>query len=500
MLQLTAADVARATGATFFEEATGGKAEVRDAQLSRTVADVVIDSRQVHEGSLFVCIKGERVDGNQYARAAVEAGASAVVLTQGLLDKPSLHPDMLCGVARNHGCALLRADGDDAEEFLLRLAGAWRARNPQWTVVGVTGSVGKTTTKDMLAAGLAVGGTVHATAGNHNNLIGMSLTLLSADASDQYVVCEMGMDHAGELTRLTRAARPDVALVTNVGTSHIGNLGSREAIARAKAEICAGMRPTDAAGGRVPSCLVLTSDNDFGALIEDEYARPAGIEVLRVGTRPDDAVCARTVTLDDEGLPTATLAFADGLELGCTLEVPGRHVVSDLLLAMAIAWRLGVDREAAAQAIARMPRTGMRLEVKTAPGRPRVIDDSYNASPNSMAGALDVLASMACTGRRVAVLGEIGELGDQSPLLHGLVGAYAAAKGLDLVAFVGGEAARQMADAARTMGFSDDRLELFGSCDQALATLAPVLAEDDLVLVKASRFMGLDAFAKGVLA
>jgi UDP-N-acetylmuramoyl-tripeptide--D-alanyl-D-alanine ligase len=206
------------------------------------------------------------------------------------------------------------------------------------------------------------------------------------------------------------------------------------------------------------------------------------------------------VTLDDEGLPTATLVFADGLELGCTLEVPGRHVVSDLLLAMAIVWRLGVDREAAAQAIARMPRTGMRLEVKTAPGRPRVIDDSYNASPNSMAGALDVLASMACTGRRVAVLGEIGELGDQSPLLHGLVGAYAAAKGLDLVAFVGGEAARQMADAARTMGFSDDRLELFGSCDQALATLAPVLAEDDLVLVKASRFMGLDAFAKGVLA
>ncbi len=497
MLQLTAADVARATGATFLEEATGGKAEVRDAQLSRTVADVVIDSRQVHEGSLFVCIKGERVDGNEYAVAAVKAGAAAVVLTSDIVD---VSPNLLSGLAQQARCAVLRAEGDDAEEFLLRLAGAWRERNPQWTVVGVTGSVGKTTTKDMLAAGLAVGGRVHATAGNHNNLIGMSLTLLSAETSDQFVVCEMGMDHAGELTRLTRAARPDVALVTNVGTSHIGNLGSREAIARAKAEICAGMRPTDAADGRVPSCLVLTSDNDFGALIEDEYARPAGIEVLRVGTRPDDAVCARMVTLDDEGLPTATLVFADGLELGCTLEVPGRHVVSDLLLAMAIVWRLGVDREAAAQAIARMPRTGMRLEVKTAPGRPRVIDDSYNASPNSMAGALDVLASMACTGRRVAVLGEIGELGDQSPLLHGLVGAYAAAKGLDLVAFVGGEAARQMADAARTMGFSDDRLELFGSCDQALATLAPVLAEDDLVLVKASRFMGLDAFAKGVLA
>lgn len=499
MFELTIRDVVEATKAQFLSEAAGGEL---DRELLESVAtSVVTDSRQVCEGSIFLCIKGERVDGNEYAQAAVEAGAAAVVLTTPLVGgQPNMHPNMLCGIARQRHCALLRADGDDAEEFLLRLAGAWRSRNPQWVVVGVTGSVGKTTTKDMLAAGLSVAGRVHATAGNHNNLIGMSLTLLSASADDEYVVCEMGMDHAGELTRLSAAARPDVALITNVGTSHIGNLGSREAIARAKAEIVSGMRPTKADDAKVASCLVITSDNDFGALIEGEYARPAGVEVVRVGTKANDVVRLGPATIDDLGHPSATVTFADGLELPVTLDMPGAHVLVDLVLALGIIGRLGADRAEALEAIAHMPRTAMRLEVKKVDGRPRVIDDSYNASPNSMAGALDVLAAMACEGRRIAVLGEIGELGDDSERLHGYVGAYAAAKNPDLLVFVGTEAARQMAEAARTMGFSDDRLEVFESGAEALAVLAPVFDEKDLVLVKASRFMGLDAFAKGVLS
>lgn len=481
MLQLSSAEVAQATGAQVL---VGGRGRV---------LDVVIDSREVQEGSLFVCIPGERADGNAYAPAALERGAACVVVTS--------RPDTsLEGRARQAGCALLRASGDDPTEFLLRLAAAWRARNPQWVVVGVTGSVGKTTTKDMLAAALATGGPTHATAGNHNNFIGVSLTLLAADASDGYVVCEMGMDHAGELATLSCVVRPDVALITNVGTSHIGNLGSREAIARAKAEIITGMRATDAPGAKVASCLAITSDNDFAPLIEGEYARPAGIEVLRVGSSEGCLVRSRSVAVDDEGLPTAVLSFDDGCTLSVTLDVPGRHVVSDLLLAMAIVWRLGLDRAKAAEAIARMPRTGMRLEVRQAPGRPRVIDDSYNASPNSMAGALDVLCSMACEGRRVAVLGEIGELGDEAARLHGYVGAYAAAKPLDLLVLVGTDDARHMAEAALTMGLSEDRLETFPTGEAALAAVGPSLDERDLVLVKASRFVGLDTFAKGVFA
>ena len=480
MLQLSMPEVVAATAADVL---VGGGGRV---------TDVVIDSRQVQQGSLFVCFSGERVDGNAYAPSAIERGAAAIALTA----KPD---DSLVQMAQDRGCTLLRAADDDPTEFVLRLASAWRKRNPQWVLVGVTGSVGKTTTKDMLAAGLSAGGKVHATSGNHNNLIGMSMTLLSADASDEFVVCEMGMDHAGELTRLAAVARPDLAVITNVGTSHIGNLGSREAIARAKAEICSGMRASDDARASVPSRLIMTSDNDFGTLIESEYAAPAGIKVMRVGMTEGCAVRARSVTLDDEGMPTVSIAFADGCELFVTLDVPGTHVVPDFLLAMAVVWRLGVDRANAADAISHMPRTGMRLEVKRAAGCPRVIDDSYNASPNSMAGALDVLCSMQCKGRRIAVLGEIGELGEDAARLHGYVGAYAAAKPLDLLAIVGGENADRMAEAALTMGFSQDKLERFADGAAALSALRGVFGEDDLMLVKASRFVGLDEFAKGVL-
>ena len=337
MLQLSMPEVVAATAADVL---VGGGGRV---------TDVVIDSRQVQQGSLFVCFSGERVDGNAYAPSAIERGAAAIALTA----KPD---DSLVQMAQDRGCTLLRAADDDPTEFVLRLASAWRKRNPQWVLVGVTGSVGKTTTKDMLAAGLSAGGKVHATSGNHNNLIGMSMTLLSADASDEFVVCEMGMDHAGELTRLAAVARPDLAVITNVGTSHIGNLGSREAIARAKAEICSGMRDSDDARASVPSRLIMTSDNDFGTLIESEYAAPAGIKVMRVGMTEECAVRARSVTLDDEGMPTVSIAFADGCELFVTLDVPGTHVVPDFLLAMAVVWRLGVDRANAAEAISHMPR------------------------------------------------------------------------------------------------------------------------------------------------
>jgi UDP-N-acetylmuramoyl-tripeptide--D-alanyl-D-alanine ligase len=159
-----------------------------------------------------------------------------------------------------------------------------------------------------------------------------------------------------------------------------------------------------------------------------------------------------------------------------------------------------VDRAQAADAVAHMPQTRMRMEVLTAPGRPRVIDDSYNASPSSVAAALDVLCSMACEGRRVAVLGEVGELGAEARRLHGYMGAYAAAKPLDLLVFVGGENAREMAEAARTMGFSEDCLEVLPTAQRALEVMGPVLGEGDLVLAKGSRAVGLDVFAKGVLA
>lgn len=478
MICLTTQELSLATGA-----------EVLVSAAFAIEGEVVIDSRLVETGSVFVAFRGERLDGNAYLTRAIGAGAGAVVASA---DVPA---DVLVA-ARASGCAVLRAQDDDCEEFLLRLAGEWRVRHPAWTVVGVTGSVGKTTTKDMLRAGIATSARVHATSGNLNNLIGLPLTVLSAPEDTEVLVCELGMNHPHEIDRLAAACRPTLAVITNVGTSHIGLLGSRENIARAKAEIVSGM---EAHEGLVP-CLVLTSANDYASLIEGEFARPAGVRVLYAGSRETDDVRSEDMDVDEAGLPSFVVRMTDGWSRRVRLHVPGRQVVGDFLLAMAVIALLGLDRDAAADAIAAMPAASMRLSVATSPAGVRVIDDSYNASPNSMAAALDVLSEMRCDGRRVAVLGEMGELGVQEDYLHALVGAYAAAKPLDMLVCVGGTLAATMAESARTMGFSDDRIVTFPTVEDATATMRPVLGEGDLVLVKASRAAGLDAFAKGVLA
>lgn len=468
-------------------EATGALLVAGDAEAE--VTSVCIDSRQAREGSLFVAFAGQRVDGNRFVCGAAERGAAAVAMTE---DPSPETIEALDGT----GCAVLRIPEGDGEEFMLRLAAAWRRRNPQWEVVGVTGSVGKTTTKEMLATALATRYRVHATKGNFNNLLGVPLTLFAAPDDAEVLVVEMGMNHAGELTRLAHAALPNVAVITNVGTSHIGNLGSRENIARAKAEVVSGLT---ASGGRDP-LLVLNADDDFCGFIEEGFARPAGVRVLRFGLGDTADVRGSDVTLDGEGRASLTASLPAAGQVRATLPVPGRHIAMDFLPALAIAWHLGCDPEAVAHAVEHMPQTHERLEVVQREGTPRVIDDSYNASPSSIAAALDVLCSMCCEGRRVAVLGEVAELGQEARRLHGYIGAYAAAKPLDLLVLIGGELIRETAEAARTMGLSEDRLEVFPDVDSALRTMAPVFGPQDLVLVKASRAAGLDQFAEGVLS
>ncbi len=477
MIELSIEQVARATGAAVLVEGAAGVA-----------GEVVIDSRAVGPGGMFVAFAGERVDGNAYLASAASAGAAAVVASAEPAEKD-------LEAARAAGCAVLRAADDDCEEFLLRLARAWRELHPDWLVVAVTGSVGKTTTKEMLAAGFGAQRRCHATRGNLNNLIGGPLTVLSTPADAEVVVCELGMNHRHEIDPLAQACQPALAAITNVGTSHIGLLGSRENIARAKAEVVSGMRGRD---GVAPT-LALTSSGDFTPFIEDGFARPAGVDVMHVGAGAGDDVRALGVTLDDEGRATVEIACSDGWSRSARLTVPGRGAADDLLLAVALVWRAGLDRDAAVDAIESMPATSMRLDVREAACGARVIDDSYTAAPASMASSLDVLASMACAGRRVAVLGEMGELGDEASRLHGYVGAYAAAKGVDLLVLVGGSLAAEMAEAARTMGLSEDAIECLPTVDDAVRVIAPVLGEGDLVLVKASRAAGLDNFVRGVL-
>ncbi len=322
----------------------------------------------------------------------------------------------------------------------------------------------------------------------------MPLTVLSAPADTEVLVLEMGMNHFHEIERLSQSANPNLAIVSKIGTSHIGILGSRENIARAKAEIVQGMC---AAGDFLP-LLVLGGEDDFTPFIRDTFAQPAGIDVMLAGVSDDDEVRARDIRVDDEGRPVVTLDFGRGETIDTMLAIPGVQSVPNAVKAAAVAYRLGVTPEQIDAAFRGLTITGHRQEIKRAKSGARVIDDSYNASAESMAAGLDLLCSLSCTGSRMAILGEMGEMGDEAPRMHELVGAYAAAKKLDMLACVGGELAQLMADAARMMGMDEDRIQVFSDYQQVLDRMGGALEKHDVVLVKGSRFVELDRFVEGV--
>ena len=441
----------------------------KSGEENRICKGCVIDSRQVQPDSIFVAFSGERVDGNSFAPAAIEAGAGAVVLT--------IEPASdLIDLANERDCALFTCEDP---------------------IIGVTGSIGKTTTKDSLAKMLACRYRVHVTSGNFNNLIGMPLTILAAPADTEMLVLEMGMNATGEIARLTACARPAYAVITKVGTSHIGMLGSRENIARAKAEIISGMMP--AREGEKP-LLVMNGEDDFTPFIREGFADPAGVDVLLCGSAASDDVRVSDVRVSDEGQPYFTLTFADGTSLDTHVALPGAQAVINVVYAASIAHRLSVSAKEIDSVLTSLQITGRRQEVRRAACGARVIDDTYNAAPESMAAALDLLCSLPCEGARIAILGEMGELGDDTERLHALTGAYAAAKKLSTLVCVGGEAAAAMAAAAKLMGMPDDQIFIVSDTDQLIERFSSSFCASDLVLAKGSRAVGLDRFVEEVCA
>lgn len=469
------------------QEATGARRVCgEDARVCRSCA---IDSRAVERDGLFVAFAGEKVDGNDFAPQAIEAGAAAVVLTREADEE-------LCAQAAAHRGAVFVVE--DAEEFLLRLAHRYR-ENLGCAVVGITGSIGKTTTKDMIATVLDARYRVFATKGNFNSLIGLPLTVLAAPEETEVLVLEMGMNAAGEIERLSRCAAPSVAVITKVGTSHIGMLGSRENIARAKAEIVYGLASTpEGAVQTGDPVLVLPAEDDFASFICDEFAAPARVEVVYAGVAADDAPRASAIELDAEGRPHFTLTLSDGSAVEAKLATMGAQSVSNAVLAAAVGERFGMAALEIAQALEGAAITGRRQELRCAHIGARVIDDSYNASPESTAAALDLLRMLPASGRRVAVLGEIGELGAEAPRLHGLVGAYAAATKPDALVCVGDSDAKEMAAAARTMGMPARVVTCLPDAARATAWVQEHLAPDDIMLVKGSRFVELDRLVEEV--
>jgi UDP-N-acetylmuramoyl-tripeptide--D-alanyl-D-alanine ligase len=397
-----------------------------NAPLSAAVGGVSIDSRTLEAGDLFIAIKGAAHDGHDHVARAFESGAVAAVVSR-------------------ERAARLAALGplfavDDTLSAMERLGVAARARSKA-RIVAVTGSVGKTTVKEMLRAMLAACGATHASAHSYNNHWGVPLTLARMAVSARYGVFEIGMNHAGEIAPLSRMVRPHAALVTTIAPVHIEHLGSIEAIADAKAEIFLGLEP----GG----VAALNRDApQFERLVKAAAAR--GARVLTFGRGADCDGRLIEVEAIDGGSRVRTRVL--GRELAFVLGAPGVHMAENALGALLAAEALGADLDACAAALKRFsPQQGRgaRFSVKTADGPAIIIDESYNANPASMRAALKLLAAAkpGPKGRRIAVIGDMLELGPKAEAMHAELAADLSASGVDLL-FGAGPLTRALYDAA----------------------------------------------------
>ena len=415
------------------------------------VGTVCTDSRHLKAGDFFVPLVGERFDGHRFLEQLPALGGQGAVVS---LDWTAPLPS-----------GLLHWRVDDTLAAYQQLALLHR-RQLGLPLVAVTGSAGKTTTRELIRAVLAPLGAIQASDGNNNNDIGVPLTVLGAGSDHAALVIEMGMRGPGEIARLSRCTEPDVAVITNIGTAHIGRLGSREAIATAKCEITAALHPQG---------VVVIPAGD--PLLEQALAAVWQGRVLRVRLENDP-----DITADLIGAVRNDRLLLD--EASIPLPLDGRHNARNLLLALAVGSHLGVDPASAAQLQVNIPGGRNR---RLQQGGLTLLDETYNASPEAVLAALDLLADQP--GRRFAVLGTMLELGDRSIELHQQVAARAAALKLDGVVLVdGGDEGQAMANVASGL----DRLALVATPEAAAAPLGQWLQAGDVVLLKASRGVALE--------
>lgn len=472
MIELTAAQVAAATGGRLHA----------DPDVTVTGA-VIVDSRKAGPGALFMALPGERVDGHDFAERAVAAGAALVVATRELDGLPTVVVDdaqVALGDLARHVLATVR----DVSE------GAQAPR-----VVAVTGSVGKTTTKDLLGQLLAPELGDHAAAGDaiivpkgsFNNEIGLPLTVLRVTAATRYLVLEMGADRIGNIAYLTGIAPPEVGVVLAVGVAHVGHFGSVEAIAQTKAEMVSGVVD----GGTV----VLNADDQRVAAMAGQAA--AGALVQTFGTISSADVRAQDVSVDTAGRASFTLrvaagAGADEQRADVALRLVGPHHVSNALAAATVALRLGVPvADVAARLSVATPLSPHRMAVTERPDGVTVIDDAYNANPDSMKAALRTLAVMAGRTRRsVAVLGEMLELGDGARAAHDEIGRLVVRLNIKQLIVVG-DGAYHIHEGAMQEGSWGSESLFVPDLAAATAMLDTSLEPGDVVLVKSSLGSGL---------
>lgn len=427
----------------------------RDSEIS----GVSIDSRRVNSGDMFVALKGESFDGHDFIGKAVENGAELVVT-----EKPLA------------GCTTPYILVEDTLKALQDIARYYRSKF-QIPFVAVTGSSGKTTTKDMIASVLSQKFNVLKTEGNFNNAIGLPLTLLKLQYSHEIAVLEMGMNSLGEISLLSDIVRQDVGVISNVGTAHMEMLGSRENILKAKLEIFSYFDKN--------STAVINGDNDMLAGFGSKKYR-----VVRYGLERSNDFCAYEIKEKGEEGIDFTVDM-EGLKSSFTVMLPGMHNVYNALSAIAVARLFGMETEDIKKGLMSFKPSKMRMDIINLSNSIKLINDAYNANPESMKAAIDVLRSLKTGGRSICILGDMLELGDVSFEEHYRIGKYAAAAGADILISVGnfsGDMKRGAADS----GLDSSSLYAFPATEAVIAALEGIVKPGDVVLIKGSRRMKME--------
>ena len=446
-------------GSALFAEWVSGAAHA----LPATFYGVTQDSRNITPGCLYVALRGERFDGHDFVAQALRNGAAAV-LVEASWSAP----------AEAASWPLLRVA--DTRRALADAARAWRLKQ-RARIVGITGSSGKTTTKEMAAALFGGGGNVCATRGNLNNEIGLPLSLLTLPADAAFGIFELGTNHPGEIARLADVLRPQAAVIASIGSAHIEHFGSLEAIAREKGALLQAL-PAD---GFAVLCKETAC---FDMLVE--MSRAPVVTTTLVG---DADFCGEVIEPFNGTLRVTERAAGQQTVLRSGL--PGAHNASNLLLAFAAARTAGISAEAAAETLRDFSLPGMRWQVSIHGGA-TVVNDAYNANPQSMVAALETFMRMPCGGRRIAVLGDMLELGAHAEALHREVGRRVAELAPDGLIAVGECAGRYLADEAVRNGLPSERVTLAGNATDAAHMVHEFVKDGDSVLLKASRGMGLE--------
>ena len=442
------------------------------------VTSAAIDTRKLAPGGMFIALKGEHDDGHNYVNRAIKEGASLILVSK------REAAEYVVGLATRKGCAAVLVDS--TLTALQELAHEWLGIiRPK--VVGITGSTGKTSTKEMMACVLGQRFKVAYTDGNQNNEIGVPLTVLGAEEGDEVLIVEMGMRGKGQIAQLADIVSPTIGVITSIGPSHIDLLGTLEDIVEAKGELLRAL-PKD-------GLAVFEADKFY----TDRFCALSVARTMTIGVESDDAkIMATRVKLDGGGCPSAhVMSLKDTFDIA--LSVPGLHQLSNALLVIAVAQELGIPSVIIEKGLQQARLTGMRFKIDINPNNEViVINDAYNANPNSMEQAIWTLASMEVLGRRVCVLGDMLELGDISPDEHYAIGEVCAKAGIDAL-FAYGDFSADIVRGAKEHGLESAKAYDWIELDILIEEAKEFLRAGDCALVKASRGMELERVAYALL-